>query len=289
MYAVMGATGHVGSAVMEFLRAHGEDVIAITHDAEHADALEARGAEPTIVDIRDADGLRAVFRRSRRAFLLNPPGDVSKDSDREELETIRAILAGLEDSNLELVVAESTYGAQPGERCGDLTTLYTLEEGLKELPFPAIVQRGAYYMSNYDSLADVVAETGALPSMLPAEVAMPMVAPVDLGRNAGRLLRAPHPEARLVWTEGPQRYSPADVADAFAAALGREVTVDVVPQDKWESTFRQQGFSPAAAVSYAKMTKATVDGGFTLPEDPTRGPTTLRDYIHRLVAGELRP
>ena len=83
-------------------------------------------------------------------------------------------------------MAELTYGAQPGERCGDLTVLYELEEGLRAQPIPATIQRAGYYMSNWDQSMKMVREEGILPSMLPADLRIPMVAPDDLGRLAAR-------------------------------------------------------------------------------------------------------
>ncbi|MGX9115292.1 hypothetical protein ACWTU6_01150 [Mesorhizobium sp. BHbsci] len=50
------------------------------------------------------------------------------------------------------IVAQSTYGARPGDRCGDLNILYELEQQLRGQPIPASIIRAAYYMSNWDSV-----------------------------------------------------------------------------------------------------------------------------------------
>jgi hypothetical protein len=54
--------------------------------------------------------------------------------------------------------------ASKGERIGDLSVLWQLEQGLERQPIPAAINRGAYYMSNWDALADLVRETGKLPT-----------------------------------------------------------------------------------------------------------------------------
>ncbi|TGR60102.1 NmrA family transcriptional regulator, partial [bacterium M00.F.Ca.ET.194.01.1.1] len=86
----------------------------------------------------------------RRAFLLNPPADPATDTDAEEQKTVAAIVTALAGSGLEKVVAESTYGAQPGEGIGDLSVLYGFEQKLKAQTIPASIIRAAYYMSNWD-------------------------------------------------------------------------------------------------------------------------------------------
>lgn len=283
MFIILGGTGHVGSAAARALLDQGQPVTIVTRSASQAESWERRGAGAAVADVHDVDRLRAAFRRGKRAFLLNPPADVSTDTDAEERETVRCILAALDGSGLEKVVAESTYGAQPGERVGDLTVLYELEQGLKAQPIPATIQRAGYYMSNWAPSLAVVRESGILPSMLPAGLKIPMVAPEDLGRAAARWLVEPAERAGLHYVEGPEPYSAADVAAGFAAALGHPVEVQEIPREAWEQTFRDIGFSAPAAQSYARMTAASADGGFEMPDQPVRGSVTLRDYIGALV------
>lgn len=285
MFIILGGTGQVGSAAARALLDQGQPVTIVTRSAGQAESWERRGAGAAVADVHDVDRLRAVFRRGKRAFLLNPPAEVSTDTDAEERETVRCILAALDGSGLEKVVAESTYGAQPGERVGDLTVLYELEQGLKAQPIPATVQRAGYYMSNWASSLEAVRGSGVLPSMLPAGLSIPMVAPEDLGKAAARWLTEPVERTGLHYVEGPEPYSPADVASAFAAALGRPVEVEEIPRQAWEETFRGLGFSEPAARSYVRMTAASVDGGFERPDQPVRGSVTLRDYIGALVRG----
>ncbi|MGY8635316.1 NAD(P)H-binding protein [Bradyrhizobium sp. 14AA] len=283
MFIVIGANGRVGSAVASTLLNSGRPVTALLHSSDSVAGWRKRGAHTAVVDVRDRDDLRAVFRRGARAFLLNPNADVSTDTDRQEHATVRSIVAALEGSGLEKVVAASTYGAQPGERCGDLNILYDFEQALAAQPIPATIQRGAYYMSNWDAVLDA-AKDGVLPTMLPADMKIPMVAPADLGKAAARHLLEPPHDQDVHYVEGPERYSAQDVADTFAAVLGNPVKVEIIPRDQWIAAYRKLGFSVAAAESYARMTAVSVDSGFAMSEPFERGETTLEDYIRALVA-----
>jgi uncharacterized protein YbjT (DUF2867 family) len=283
MHVVMGATGHVGRAVVDALSDAGENVTAIVHQASHAGDLQHKGIAIVEADVHDVDALRAAFRRGRRAFLLNSPAATSTDTDREEHATARAIVAALDGSGLEKVVVESAYGAQPGERIGDLSVLYDLEQALLNQPIPVTIQRAAYYMSNWDAVLDA-AKGGTLPTMFPADLKIPMVAPADLGRAAAQRLRELPRVEEPHYVEGPERYSANDVAAAFAAALGKAVTVQATPRDRWVEAYRALGFSDAAADSYARMTAVSVDDGFDTPAAPERGETTLAAYVNTLVA-----
>jgi uncharacterized protein YbjT (DUF2867 family) len=283
MFIVIGADGHISSAVASTLLHAGRPVTAVLHSGRSEADWRKRGAQTAVVDVRNTDDLRAVFRTGTRAFLLNPNANVSTDTDREEHATVRAIVTALAGSGLEKVVAASTYGAQPGERCGDLNVLYDFEQALAAQPIPATIQRGAYYMSNWDGLLDA-AKGGVLPTMIPADMKIPMVAPADLGKAAARRLLEPPRDQDLHYVEGPERYSPQDVANAFAAALGNRVKVEVIPRDQWIAAYRKLGFSDSAAESYARMTAVSVDSGFAMTKPFERGETRLEDYVGALVA-----
>ncbi|RCW86477.1 NmrA family NAD(P)-binding protein [Phyllobacterium bourgognense] len=283
MFIVLGATGHVGSEVANALLADGESVTVVTRSEKKARDWQGKGANAAIVDALDRERLAAVFRRGKRAFLLNPPAAVSTDTDVEEHETVQAIVAALDGSGLEKIVVESTYGAQPGERCGDLNVLYDFEQALTKLPIPVTVQRAAYYMSNWDAMLKP-ASGGTLPSMFQEEFVLPMVAPADLGKAAARFLREPPEKTGIHYVEGPQRYSIGDVARAFSNVLGKPVKVVVTPREGWVGAYRKLGFSEAAARSYARMTGATLDGA-AMPDHPVRGTTSLQAYIAGLVHG----
>jgi uncharacterized protein YbjT (DUF2867 family) len=283
MHVILGGTGQVGAAVARALLQRGERVTVVTRDATHGAELRDAGALIAVVDIRDSARLREVFRSGTRAFLLNPSADPSGDTDAEERANVAAIVRALDGSGLHKVVAASTYGARSGERCGDLTVLHEFEEKLRTQSIPAAINRGAYYMSNWLGMLDAVRERGTLPSFFPADFPLPMVAPEDLGDASARRLLEPVNETGLRFVEGPDRYTPRDVADAFSAALDMPVDVEVVPREAWEETFTRFGFSKAAAQSYACMTGTVVDDEAAWPDDPERGPTRLPDFIRSRV------
>jgi uncharacterized protein YbjT (DUF2867 family) len=229
--------------------------------------------------VRDVPALRAILRTGTTALLLNPPAAPFTDTDAVERANAAAIVDAVTGSGLRKAVAVSTTGARRGERCGDLTVLFEFEEKLKAQAFPVAINRGVYYMSNWTEMLDTVRHRGKLPSFFPEDLVIPMVAPDDLGEVAARRLLEPADRTDTIDVEGPRRYTPRDVADAFAHALGRPVDVEVIPRHAWEQTYRQLGFSPEAARSYACMTGTVLDEQDGWPDDPVRGPTTLEDFI----------
>jgi len=281
MFIVLGASGNVGSAVVETLKAANQKIIAVTHSRENVTALDQDNVEVAAVDVKDSAALRDVFRRGRRAFLLNPPGDNAGDVNAAELTTARSITEALLDSGLEKIVVHSTYGAQPGDAIGDLSVLYQFEQWTAESGIPAAINRAAYYFTNLAANAEN-AKDGTIVTPFAADFEMPMVAPADLGRVGAERLMSGLDDVGIADVEGPKRYTFEDVAAAFAEKFGRPVSVQTMPRDQWEESFRSVGFSAEAAASYASMTEATISGAGNFPSAPRRGTVTLEEFIAAL-------
>jgi len=282
MHIILGGTGHIGSALAEALIAKGEKVTIVSHDQNKREEWEQKGAEFAVVDIFDEQPLRQVFNRGERLFLLNPPAAPSTDTVAREKKSLAAILKALNGSKIKKVVAESTYGAQPGEDIGDLGVLYSMEQALGEMEVPVSIIRGAYYMSNWAASLDMVEKTGQLHTLYPAGFKLPMVAPKDIGQVAARLMLEPVDQTGLHYVEGPEEYSPGDVADAFAELLNKPVEVIQTPKSQWFASLQEAGFSEKAAQSMVAMTQITLEQ-HEKAEDPVRGQTTLKEFIAELL------
>lgn len=283
MYIILGGTGHIGSSVAQHLLREKQNVTIITRDAAKTAEWEQKGAKAAVVDVLETDRLREVFKTGKRLFLLNPPADSTTDTVRQEHRTLFSILDALKNSGIEKVVAESTYGAQPGQEIGDLGILYEMEEQLRKMDIYASVIRGAYYMSNWDTALETAQKEGIVHTLYPPDFKLPMVAPQNIGQIAAQLLAKPIEETGLHFVEGPQEYSSADVAAAFGKALNKSVKVVQTPEEKWISALMQLGFSDKAARSMAAMTKLTLEDTTARPQSPIRGATTLDQYIESLV------
>ena len=285
MHLILGANGHVGSATARALLEAGEPVTVILRDESKAAPWRAKGARAAVADVFDAPALRRAFQGGDRLFLLNPPAPPSTATAARERASLASILSALEGSGLRKIVAESTYGAQPGDRLGDLGVLFEMECALAAQPIPFAVIRAAYYLSNWDQSLPTARQGGVVHGLFPTAFRLPMVAPRDLGAVAARLLREDAVCTGVHHVEGPARWSPADVAAAFAAALGRPVRAVETPRAEWKQALEKMGFSEPAAESFCAMTAATL-AAKNFPEPDVRGPTTLQQYVDDLVAAQ---
>jgi nucleoside-diphosphate-sugar epimerase len=75
--ALTGATGFIGSHILTELQVHGHDVIALVRDDAQADAVAARGATPTVVDLHDRPAVVSLLADAGGAIHTASPGDAT--------------------------------------------------------------------------------------------------------------------------------------------------------------------------------------------------------------------
>src|SRR3954469_5863835 len=112
MYAIAGASGHVGSVAAETLLAQGKRVRVIVRDAGKAAGLAARGAEVVTASLDDEAALAAALAGTDGAFLLLPPSRTSA-SPLEDYAVLSARYArAVTAARLPHAVLLSSFGAQ---------------------------------------------------------------------------------------------------------------------------------------------------------------------------------
>ncbi len=241
MFAITGITGQVGSNVARNLLAAGKNVRAVVRDAAKAGVWAQQGCEISRADMSDADALRGAFAGAEGVFVLLPPIFDPSPGFPESRQNVAALRDALHAAGPAKVVCLSTIGAQ-AQRTNLLTQLQIMEREIGALPMPVAFLRAAWFMEN--SLWDVrpARETGVIPSFLqPLDKPVPMVATEDLGKAAAGMLLDAWEGRRVIELEGPRRITPNEVAATFARLLGRDVRMEAVPRDTWESLFRSQG------------------------------------------------
>jgi NAD(P)H dehydrogenase (quinone) len=117
-----------------------------------------------------------------------------------------------------------------------------MEQALATLSMPVTFLRPGWFIDNAAWDVASALDQGVIHSFLtPLDKRFAMVAAKDVGVAAATLIRQHWTGVRVVELEGPARVSPNDLAEAFAAALGRPVRAELVPHQEWEALFRAQG------------------------------------------------
>ena len=241
MYAITGITGKVGGELARNLLATGAPVRAVVRDQAKGAAWAARGCDVALAEMQNPEQLATAFAGANGVFIL-PPSEFDPEPGYPEARAvISALTTALTAARPQKVLCLSTIGADASN--DNLLTQRTLmEQALSALDIPVTFLRPGWFMENAEWDVAAARDQGVLHSFLqPADKLFPMVATKDIGALAAELIRQDWTGTRVVELEGPARVSPNDLAQTFAAALGRPVQVEIVPRASWEVLFRSQG------------------------------------------------
>jgi NAD(P)H dehydrogenase (quinone) len=241
MYAIMGITGQIGSAIGRTLLAAEQPVRAVVRNAGKGQIWAAHGCEIALANIEDTASLTNAFRGAEGVFVLVPPNFDPAPEFPEARAIAAALRTALEAARPARVVYLSTIGAQASQL--NLLTQHTIIEAtISELAMPITFLRPAWFMENSSWDVAPARGQGVIPGFLqPLDKAVPMVATADIGKVAASLLQEMWSGHRVVELEGPQRVTPNEIAATFAKLLGSSVRMEVVPRESWETLFKSQG------------------------------------------------
>lgn len=260
----------------------GEPVKVVIRDSKKAADIEKQGATVAVADAFDLPALTEAFKDGTTLFVLTPESGESKDVLGDTKKILENYRKAVEASPIKKVIGLSSMGAQYSEGTGNLLMSYMLEHAFEGMDVKTTFIRPAYYFSNWMMYLDVAKQKGILPTFFPVDLAIPMISPLDTGKNAADIITMEGTAGKIYELKGPILYSSKDVASAFAVALGKEVTAVQTPRDEWGTALRGAGFSEDAINNFIDMTTAVVEGKLkneTTGVTTLTGKTTLQQYI----------
>jgi NAD(P)H dehydrogenase (quinone) len=287
MYAVMGITGNVGGAVARTLLAKGEKVRGIVRNPEKAAEWQKLGAELFKADYDDVDALTAAFTGVAGVFVMVPPNFAPAPGFAETKTTLKVLHEALSRALPPKAVYLSSIGAEQGSGLGLITSSHLLEETMGDLPFSQAFLRPGWFFEN--SAGDVASawNEGKIRFQLhPLDRKFPLVATADIGNVGAETLTQSWTGIRHIEVAGPEGYSPLDIADAFADAVGIPVEAIAVPREQWETLWVSQGMPEGRTAPRAEMVEGFNSGWihFDVPgTEHVDGATPLREVITQLV------
>lgn len=284
-YVVAGATGRVGSVVLQRLLEGGHAVTAITRAPDRGDSLRTKGASIAVQTLADEDGLIALLSGATGFFVLLPEPVDAADFHAERRVVAQAIARAITVSDIGHVVALSSLGAHHAERMGPITDLHHFENALRATGKPLTVLRAATFQDNVAALVDPAMHAGIFPNLQPdRDTAISMVATRDVGEVAARILTYPAQEG-VVDVLGPW-YSPRQVAGILGSAIGRILDIVDIPPAGHVAALCQSGIPQSFAEILAELQEAIASRRIESVGDRREiGPTTLAETL----AIALRP
>jgi uncharacterized protein YbjT (DUF2867 family) len=254
MILVTGATGRVGSRVLEHLDDLGADVTAMVRVEARALELPPR-VEELVGSLDDPPG-PDVLQRFDRVFLLSPAHE-----SQVELE-VRFIDALAGAGHRPWVVKVAADGFQEP----DCTVRYMrshreIAAHLDATGLPVSYLAPTLYMDNLVAAADAIRTQGVLAA--PAgDGRIAFVAARDVAAVAARVLTSEDPEERIYTLTGPEALSYADLAERISATFAGTVDYVDQPPEEARRSWLDAGLTPWQADGQLELFDWARNGGY---------------------------
>jgi len=185
MYVVTGASGNTGSAVANTLLDQGKKVRVIGRHAERLQPFVARGAEPFIAHLTDAEALTRGFQGAEGVYVMIPPNVQSQDFRADQHAISEVIGSALEKAGVRHAVALSSVGADKPDKTGPVVGLYEFENRLNRIAGLNVLHlRAGYFMENTLGQAGAIQAFGKTAGPLRGDLKLPLIATRDIGAAA---------------------------------------------------------------------------------------------------------
>jgi uncharacterized protein YbjT (DUF2867 family) len=281
MHVILGASGHTGSIVANFLLLKGQKVRVIGRDSGRLQRFVDKGAEAFTADMSDAAALAKAFSDARAAYLLLPPAKSPEEQERDS----DAVAKAARESGLPYAVHLSSYGAQVAKGAGPVSGLHSSEQKLNAISGLNVLHvRAAYFMENNLAAIGMIHHMGIFGNALLPNLKLPMVATRDVGNYAAqRLLNLDFSGKQTREVLGERDLSMTEVAAVIARGIGKpDLRYQQFPYDQVEQVLIQLGVPPKGAAMYIEMYKA-INAGVLVPLEPRSKANTTTTSIEQFV------
>lgn len=223
MILLTGATGNVGSHLLQILCRDGHPVRALVRSSEKADNLRGYDCETAVGSFEDPPSLHRALAGVDRVFLLSRAGEHMAEQEKAVVDAI----AAAHGQARVVKVAAAGYehgGIALAEQHGAVVA------HLRASGLPTTVLAPTSFMQNMLTWAGSISERGQFAAPAGA-AAISHVDARDVAAVAAHVLTSDGHEGASYTVTGAEALTYAQVAERFTAALGKPVSyVDVPPE-----------------------------------------------------------
>ena len=224
---VLGATGGQGGAVADALLARGARLRAIVRrpGEPKASRLVQHGVEVLTGSLDDRTALGAAMRGVDAVFALTTPFEAGVDA---EIAQGRTILAAAADARVPHLVFSSVAGAKQHTGVPHFDSKAIIEDELAASGLSYTITAPTYFFDNALGGIDRI-QAGILDLPLPPGRPLQQLARPDLGAFVAKVLSSPGPYVGQRVELASDAVTPAQMAGALSAAMGRPVRFEQTP------------------------------------------------------------
>jgi len=279
MYAVVGATGNTGRAVVKELEGLGEKPICVVRNADKAKDVLGSNAQLAVAELDDRAGMTKALTGAKRVFIVtghNP------SSAAQQINVIEAAKA----AGAEYIVKISGGRAVTGPNVESLNgrAHFEIEEHLKSCGLQWCILSPGLFMQNMLGQAANIKQ-GKIVQPWPKDVSVALIDVRDTGALGARVLRDPRKHAGKLYSFTGAATTYGEFANVIGEVLGKPIAYTALTLEQAEQGMKARGMPDWLVAHLLAMARAGAGGAFSkentqpIRDIVGRAPITIRQFV----------
>ena len=279
MYAVVGATGNTGRAVVKELEGLGEKPISVVRNADKAREVLGSSAKIAVAELDDRAGMTKALTGAKRVFIVtghNP------SSAAQQINVIEAAKA----AGAEYIVKISGGRAVTGPNVESLNgrAHFEIEEHLKTCGLQWCILSPGLFMQNMLGQAANIKQ-GKIVQPWPKDLSVALIDVRDTAALGARVLRDPRKHAGKVHSFTGAATTYGEFANVIGDVLGKPIAYTALTLEQAEQGMKARGMPDWLVAHLLAMARAGAGGAFSkentqpIRDIVGRAPITIRQFV----------
>jgi len=248
-YLITGATGGVGSKVVELLLQRGDRPRIFVRDQEKARTRFGDTVDVIVGDLADSKALKAALQGIDKLFLVNSGREIPS---RDEAAAEAASAAGVKH-----LVKLSSMDVEQGLAIGAWHEQGEAAIRASRIPFTFVQPSG--FMSNLLAWATSIRTEGVVRSSTD-DGKRAFIHSDDIAAVAVKALTTPDHQGESLPITGPEALSFGEVTTKIGSAIGRKLTFQAISDDEARQKYAIVSGSEAETEAHVSLWRAIREG-----------------------------
>lgn len=222
---ISGATGNIGSPLVDALRKMGASVRAGAHSQKSRQALAAKGVEVVDFDFQDKQSIVKALKGCKKAFSLSP---IAPNMAEQGLNFIEAA----KESGVEYVLRSSGMGADNPQAISLGRQHRKVELALESSGLAYSIIRPNSFMQNYINFTGETIRAGNAIYLPMGNGRISLIDARDVADAAAEILTNNTHAGKAYTLTGSEAISNQEIADLLTKATGRQIAYVDIPEQK---------------------------------------------------------